>query len=299
MYNPEQKVKLLIQSGINKVKLPIIKTIVLSIFGGMFVGASSALATICSFNSDLEYPTFLFGLMFPIGTIIAYIAGGELFPGNCLLFIPFACGFITLLELLLSWLLVLFGNFIGSLIISLLIVYGHIPNMFEVTLSQLIINIGIEKCSLNFGEAFIQSMLANILNCAGIWMAIGGQEIKSIILALFPPLFAIGVCNLFHSVADMYLILAAIFTGYEYGLDSIQANWGKLFYKNIIPVVIGNIVGGCVFFGLPHYYIYLNQENKIQPPMQTITDNTNANDLDISKRALNTPSVINNANPNQ
>ena len=146
--------KLFIIAGMNKVHRPIVKFFILSIFGGFFVGLSSGLSSLCQYNLLEGYSQFYKGMVFPIGIILVYCGGGELIIGNCLLTTAFFSGKITILEMLLSWLIILVGNFIGCLLVALLIVYSHIPNMFNVNMAKIIIDTGNAKSASNFGEAF-------------------------------------------------------------------------------------------------------------------------------------------------
>lgn len=246
--------------GFNKTKIPKIKLLILSIFGGFFVGSGAALSLICSYRFVGGLSQYYSGLVFPIGIIASYCAGGELFTETCLLIMPFFIRSITVLEMLLTWLIVYIGNFIGTILVSLLIVYGHIPNMFEANLAQNFITLGIAKCSLGFGEAFIKGLLCNFYNCLAYWVGFGGRETRSIILALWIPCFLFAACDLEHCIANMYYITAALFTCYEYGLDNTTLNWGRLFYKNLIPVTLGNILGGVGLVGMAYSYIYSNNE---------------------------------------
>ena len=259
MNSPPEIAKLCIVYGINKLEKPLLKTFVLSIVGGFFVGASSVLSNICSYEYYGGIAQFYSGIVFPIGTMAVYCAGAELFTGNILLLFALFNGNIKVLNMLLNWLITLVGNFIGALLIALLVVYGHIPNMFNVHLAQTIITFAIEKVSFNFGEAFIKGLLCNFFNCLAIWVSIGGRDFRSVMAGLWTPIFLYQVCNLDHYVADVYYILAGIFASYEYGLDRISLGWGKLFYKSIIPVAIGNIMGGLVV-GMGYYYVYITND---------------------------------------
>ena len=264
MNSPKEIAKLCILYGVNKIKRPKIKTFILSIIGGFFLSSGALLSSICSYRYIGGQAQFYAGLVFPIGIVLIYCAGAELFTVNSLLIIPFFTRYITCIEMLLSWLIVFIGNFIGAILLSLLVVYGgHIPNMFEINLAQIIITTGIEKCSLGFGEALIKGLLCNFYNCLGIWVSLGGREMRSIILGLWTPIFLFVACGLEHCVSNMYYITAGLFTSYEYGLDDTVLNWGRLFYKNLIPVTIGNILGGAALVGIAYYYIYLTDEEQI------------------------------------
>ena len=96
-----------------------------------------------------------------IGLMLCLCAGSELFTGNCLLIIPLCCGKILISEMLISWLIVYFGNFIGGLIMALLVVYGHVANLFDSGLAQAIVNNASSKTSLGFGDAFVKGILCN------------------------------------------------------------------------------------------------------------------------------------------
>ena len=277
--------KLFIIAGMNKVHRPIVKFFILSIFGGFFVGLSSGLSSLCQYNLLEGYSQFYKGMVFPIGIILVYCGGGELITGNCLLTTAFFSGKITILEMLLSWLIILVGNFIGCLLVALLIVYSHIPNMFNVNMAKIIIDTGNAKSASNFGEAFILSLLANYLTCLGLWIAMIGREMKSVILALFIPNFVIMALDLNHLVADMYYIFAGLFTCYEYGLDVTEMGWGKLFYKIIIPELLGSLIGGGILVGVIYWYIFIfKEEGEITVNKNKINNNENIKEND--KKAI-------------
>ena len=251
---------LFVKAGVNKVNRPIIKMLVLSVLGGFFIGLSAAFSSLLDYNLLEGYTQFYKGMVFPLGTIIVYCAGGELITGNFLLTIAFFATKIKILEMLLSWLIVFVGNFIGCILISVLIIYSHLPNMFNVNLARIVILTGNEKCGLNFGEAFIKAMLGNFFDCLGLWLAMIGKDMRSVLLGLFIPNFLLMALGLNHCVADMYYILAGLFTSYEYGLDSTEMSWGKLFYKSIIPDLLGNAIGGGILIGVMYWYLFLNRE---------------------------------------
>ena len=286
MNSPPEIANLCIAYGINKLQKPYVKIFILSIIGGFFIGASSVLSNICSYNFSGGIAQFYSGLVFPIGTMAVYCAGAELFTGNILLTMAFFNGNVPLLNMLLNWLITLVGNFIGALIVALLVVYGHVPNMFNIHLAQTIILYGIEKVSYNFAEAFIRGILCNFFNCLAIWVSMGGRDFRSVMAGLWTPIFLYQTWNLDHYVADVYYITAGLFASYEYGLDRTSLGWGKLFYKSIIPVALGNIIGGGVL-GMTYYYIYLTKDfpeinsssQNIESPRLNVTNNSTNNNI--------------------
>ena len=260
MNTPHDVVLLFIKAGQNKVQRPIIKMLILSIFGGFIVGLSACLSSICGYTTIEGVGQFYKGLAFPIGIIIVYCAGGELITGNFLLSVGFFANKIKILDILLSWLIVFIGNFIGCLLIALLIIYSHVPNMFNVNLARIIIITGNEKCGMNVGEIFIKGILANYFHCLGLWIAMIGKEMRSVILGMFIPNFLVMALGLSHFVADIYYILAGLFLSYEYGLDSTEMSWGKLFYKSIIPGFFASLVGGGILVGAIYWYVFVSND---------------------------------------
>ena len=280
---------LFVKAGVNKVNRPIIKMLVLSVFGGFFIGLSAAFSSLLDYNLLEGYTQFYKGMVFPLGIIIVYCAGGELITGNFLLTIAFFATKIKILEMLLSWLIVFVGNFIGCILISVLIIYSHLPNMFNVNLARIVILTGNEKCGLNFGEAFIKAMLGNFFNCLGLWLAMIGKDMRSVLLGLFIPNFLLMALGLNHCVADMYYILAGLFTSYEYGLDSTEMSWGKLFYKSIIPDLLGNAIGGGILIGVMYWYLFLNREaGEHRAKKNKIKVNNNINKFIENNKSTNT-----------
>lgn len=296
MNSPQEIAKLCVLFGFNKIKRPLLKTFFLSILGGFFIGSGGILSLVCSYHFVGGLAQFYAGITFPIGLILIYCAGAELFTGNCLLIIPLLTSNITLVEMLLTLLIVLIGNFIGAILLSLLIVYSHIPNMFEVNLTELIIKNGMEKCSLGFAEALLKGLLCNFFNCLGIWVGLGGREMRSIILGLYTPIFLFAACGLEHCIANIFYITAGIFASYEYGLDRTVLTWGRLFYKNFIPVLIGNILGGTVMVGGIYYYIYLTDEMTTNPvnDKKEVNSNIDNSNQGIFHNDLSTLKTLNN-----
>ena len=257
MNTPPQIARLCIHYGVNKVERSILKTFALSIIGGFLIGSSSILSTICKYNYYGGLAQFYGGIVFPIGIMAVYCGGAEIFTGNTLLTIGFFNHNISALEMLLNWLVTFVGNFIGAILIAVLVVYSHITNMFNTNLAQVVITTGIEKCSLSFEEALLKGLLGNFYNCLGIWVSLGGKDLRSVIVGIWTPIFLLAACNLEDCVANMYYITAGIFASYEYDLDMVSISWGRLFYKNLIPVAIGNILGGGFLVGAVYWYIFL------------------------------------------
>lgn len=279
MNAPPEIAKLYSAAAVKKANATILSTFILALYAGMYIASGGICATIASYQVVGGAGKMLSGLVFPIGLTLVLCAGAELFTGNCLMIIPVLEGKITILQLLLSWLIVYVGNFIGGLFIALMVVYGHVLDMFEKKLAASAVSTGIAKCSLSFGDAFVKGMLCNFYVCLAVWVAFGAKDLHSKILGLWTPVLLFVVCGYEHSVANMYYIPAALFASYEYDIPRTNLNWGRYFYKNLIPVTLGNIVGGSLLVGVGYWFIYLyGKKEKVNesPSNQNVSIDNNS-----------------------
>ena len=197
------------------------------------------------------------------------MAGAELFTGNCLMIISLAERRITFTKLLSSWLVVYLGNFAGSLIVAYLVSLSGQWNMTGGLLGGLTLKTAAAKISLSFTEALTLGILCNWLVCLAVWMSFGAKDGVSKAACIFFPIWVFVASGFEHSIANMYYIPAGIIakcnTSYvakavelgasQVGIDSL--NVLRMFTRNLIPVTIGNIIGGCMFVGLAYWMIYL------------------------------------------
>jgi formate/nitrite transporter len=265
MNSPPEIAKAYVEAGIKKVNLPILKMFILGIYAGLYIASGGVCASCCSYRMSGGDGRFYSGFVFPIGLNLCLCAGAELFTGNCLLVIPLLCGKITIIEMLISWGIVYLGNFIGGLIMALLIVYGHVTNLFDSGLAQIFVNTGIAKTTISFGDAFVKGILCNFFVCLAVWLSFGAKDLFSKIAALWTPILLFIACGFEHCVANMFYIPCGLFASYEYKLARPGLNWGRYLYKNLIPVTLGNICGGAILVGFGYWYIYLTPSSVITP----------------------------------
>ena len=241
---------------------------ILGVYAGIFIASGGICASVCSYRMSGGDGRFYSGLVFPIGLYLCLCTGAELFTDNCLFVIPLFCKKIFIGEMLISWLIVYIGNFIGGLIMALLIVYGHVTHLFDYGLAQTLTNTGISKCTLSFGDAFVKGILCNFFVCLAVWLSFGAKDFFSKIAALWTPILLFIACGFEHCVANMFYIPAGLFSSYEYHLERNNLNWGRYFYKNLIPVTLGNICGGAILVGFAYWYIYLTPDSPNIPPVE-------------------------------
>lgn len=266
MNSPKEIAHNYVEAGVGKTKLSIAKMIVLGIFAGIFiafaaVGSTAASATIAS----PSVAKFVAACIFPSGLTMVLVAGSELFTGNSLLVVPLLEKRITAAGLLKNWLFVYIGNFIGSFLIAALATYGHVFSLFSNAMASSVINTAVAKVSMSFGDALIRGILCNFLVCIAVWISFAAKTVSGKVIGLFFPIMLFIVCGFEHSVANMYYIPAGILSALNpayleaSGADVGVLTWGAMIVRNLIPVTIGNVIGGAGV-GVGYWFVYLREK---------------------------------------
>ena len=253
MNSPKEIAHNFIDVGVAKTSMSNFKLLILGILAGMFIALAGIGSTIASLT--VENGRLLNAMIFPAGLAMVIVAGSELFTGNSLIIVSVLEKKVKLSKMLNNWLIVYLGNLIGSVIVALLVVYGHVPDLFNQTLAVTMVNGANAKLSLTFSEAFIRGILCNILVCIAVWMAAASNKISGKIIALYFPILLFVICGFEHCVANMFCVPAGIFVSSEYGIAAQGLNWINFMIKNLIPVTLGNIVGGCLV-GFSYWLVY-------------------------------------------
>ena len=173
--------------------------------------------------------------IFPAGLAMVILAGSELFTGNCLFLMPLLRGDISAARVLRSWLLVYLGNLIGSVLIAFAVVRCGVLD----SCSPAVIAAAVAKASLPFGAAFLRGVLCNFLVCLAVWMASCASSAGGKVLSLYGPIFLFVLCGFEHSIANMFYLPAGILL--SGGAEVTCLDFGR----NLLPVTLGNMVGGC------------------------------------------------------
>ena len=221
-----------------------LKTFVLAIYAGIFIALAGVLSTVASLSIDnYSVAKLLSGLVFPIGLILVIFMKTELFTGNSLLVIPLLKKEINIKQLLKNWLIVYLGNLCGALIISILIVNTPLKE----TIATKMVSIANTKVSFSILEAIILGILCNFLVCLAVFLSSNAKSTVEKIIVIFLPIFTFVALSFEHSVANMsYLSLG-------YLLDN-NITIIKLLLNNLLPVTLGNIIGGSIL-GLSIWYL--------------------------------------------
>lgn len=249
--------------GIHKVNMPIVKMFVLAFMAGMFISFAGVASSVVS--ATVESPSvarLITALVFPSGLAMVVLNGSELFTGNSLMIMSVLDKRIGVLEMLTNWIIVYIGNFVGSIFVTGLFTLGHGYSLFHNEVAKNVVNTAVNKCNLNMTDAFIKAIFCNILVCVAVMMAMTAKNVTGKIIALFLPIMVFVICGFEHSVANMSYISGGLFINAKYGnlgLETVGLTWYNFLITNLLPVTLGNIVGG-VFTGV--LYWFTGKDNK-------------------------------------
>lgn len=250
--------------GVAKAHLPFLSMLMLSVLAGAFIGLGALYFVVVKSDASLGFGIgqVLGGLAFSLGLMLVVIAGAELFTGNNLQAMAWADGKISTLDLLRNWLIVCSGNFIGAAGLALLVFLSHHPDMNNGAVSQEYLRIAAAKAALPFWTAFFKGILCNVLVCMAVWMALAGRSVVDKAVAIVFPISAFVAAGFEHSVANMYFFPLAMMLQASQGTGLGQSITWAGFFHNLVPVILGNIIGGSVLVGLVYHVIYRRVPSK-------------------------------------
>lgn len=252
---PPQRIALLVRDvGVRKTALPVLPTLTLAILAGVFIALGALFYTLVVTGSELGFgPTRLLGgIAFSLGLVLVIIGGAELFTGNSLIVMAWVDGAVTTKALLRNWGLVYAGNLVGSLFAVALVFLAGTLDVADGAARQTAAAIAIAKVGLDPATAFFRGILCNLLVCLAVWMCFAAHTVSGKVLAIVFPVSAFVAIGFEHSVANMYLIpIGALYAPDEVGIGG--------FIANLVPVTIGNIVGGGLLVALVYWLVYVRQ----------------------------------------
>ena len=267
---PQQIVASNMAAAKNKTTLPLCRLILLGIFAGMFIACGASASSVAMHNiSNVGLARLVAGSIFPVGLMMIVFVGGELFTGDCLMIMGCLHGQFPAWRMIKVLTVVFFSNFIGAALIAILVTASGQYHYTNDLLGAFTIKVAVGKLTMSFGAAFASGILCNVFVCIAVLMAAASKDIAGKVWAIFFPIMAFVVSGYEHCVANMYYIPAGIFaaagssyvkaaeTTYGYTASQFELlTWGNFVTKNLIPVTLGNIVGGMIFVGLPLYLIH-------------------------------------------
>jgi formate/nitrite transporter len=269
MNAPAEVIEANINAGVTKANLPLGRMILLGMMAGAFIAIGGASSNVAVHTvSDVGLARTLAGCIFPVGLILIVLIGGELFTGNCLMIMGVLDKKFKAVQMIRNLVVVYLSNLVGALIVDVLVFYSGQYDYTGGALGAYTIKVALSKSVLPFGKAFVSGIMCNVLVCGAILTAAAAKDIAGKILAIFFPIWAFVVAGYEHCVANMYYIPAGILAATNadyaakaeelYGITADQCaslSVGGLLH-NLIPVTLGNIVGGAVLMGCMCFLIY-------------------------------------------
>ena len=272
--------------GVRKAEMPVFTMLMLSILAGAFISLGAIFATTvaaggmsvvaadgtAAFSTGLPYGVtrLLTGLAFCLGLILVVVGGAELFTGNNLIVMAWASGKVTGRALLRNWAIVYVGNFIGSIATAVMMFFTKQYTFGSDSIGITALKIAVGKCDLEFIQAIALGVLCNALVCLAVWLTYSARTTLDKILAIIFPITAFVAEGFEHSIANMYFIpYALLVKGFapEYmakvaeKVPNLEAlTWKSFFINNLIPVTIGNIIGGAVLVAAIYWVVFLRNK---------------------------------------
>lgn len=269
MLKPNEICNAAVGAGCSKAALKTYQQAVLGILAGAFIACGGVVSAVASHGiTNVGVSKFVGGAVFPVGLILVVICGAELFTGNCLMVVPLVGKEVTLKPMIKNWIVVYIFNFIGSVIVAFLVFESGTFGMSSGKLGGTVIKVASTKASLSFGTAFCSGIMCNFLVCLAVWGAFAAKDIISKIVIIWFPIMTFVTCGFEHSVANMYFLTAGLFAKSNPSFvaasgisqDKIVSAAGIV--HNLIPVTLGNIVGGSIFVGLAYFVVYKYKSSK-------------------------------------
>lgn len=274
-YTPSEVIKSNIKSAVAKANLPLAKMILLGLMAGAFIAFGGAASSVAAHGvADVGLARSIAGAIFPVGLMLVVFTGSELFTGNSLMIMAVIDKKITLLKMIRNLVVVYFANFIGALIIDVLVFLSGQFDFSGGGLGAYTIKVALAKTSIAPVTAVISGILCNILVCLAIVLAGTAKDSIGRIFGIFFPIAAFVVCGFEHCVANMFYIpagmLAATNTAYVqkaqelYGITAQQCSNLTHFAgtESLLFVTIGNIIGGVLFVGVVLYMAHIKLSGK-------------------------------------
>lgn len=258
--------------GVAKATMPAGKTFVLAVLAGAFIALGAVFFTSVTAGSPLSYgiTRLVGGVCFSLGLVLVIVGGAELFTGNNLIIMAWANQKISVRQLLRNWSLVYAGNAAGALFIVLLMLVSRQYLSDDGRVGLHMLQIAKLKCEMNFTGALASGILCNMLVCLAVWLCFSSSSVSGKILSVVFPITAFVACGFEHSVANLYFVPKAIFLLQwkdpameiilqHSGKSFESLNWTSFILNNLLPVTLGNIIGGAVLVGMVYWFVYLRK----------------------------------------
>lgn len=260
-YSPAEIKEAVERVGVKKARLPALASFMLAIVAGGSIGFGALYYTIVASDAELSFAVarVLGGFVFSLGLTLVIVGGAELFTGNNLIVMAWASGNVSTGEMLRNWVIVYLGNMVGAVGLAVLVLLSHHLDMNGGRIGLSVLNTAVAKIQPDFFTLFIKGILCNVLVCLAVWLAHAGRSVTDKIVALVLPISAFVAAGFEHCVANMYFLpLAWLLVQTGHAPANFDASLITLpgIFHNLLPVTLGNIVGGAGFVGATYWAIY-------------------------------------------
>lgn len=261
--------------GERKARMPFLQMFTLAILAGAFIALGAVFSTTASASPTPGLPygvtRVLSGLVFSVGLILVVVGGAELFTGNTLIVMAWASKKVTSAQLLRNWVIVYLGNFVGAVGTAVMVFLSRQYTFGENSVGITALKIASSKVHLGFIQAIFLGILCNVLVCLAIWLTYSARSTLDKIAAIVFPITAFVAAGFEHSIANMYFIPIGLLINdldpqfiqaiSSAGINLDGLSWGTFLLNNLLPVTIGNLIGGAVLVAAVYWSVFLRQRD--------------------------------------
>lgn len=254
LFTPKECAANYAAAGAAKTRLPLGKLFLLAVLAGFFIAMGGAVTNTAAHSIDnVGVARTVCGLLFPFGLAMVVLTGAELFTGNTLITISVLDGQTTLAGMLRNWTVVYLGNTAGAMLVAAGCAFGGQLNYSGGQLAVFTMRLAAGKCALPVGNAVILGVLCNILVTAGVLLSLSAKDLGGRVLGAYLPVAFFVICGFEHSIANLFYVPAGLFAkavpayaalAADAGLDLSALTWGSFLLHNLLPVTLGNLLGG-------------------------------------------------------
>jgi formate transporter len=262
--------------GARKAAMDSTSTFTLAVLAGAFIALGGVFATTAMAGAGSMpwgVTRVLGGMAFSLGLVLVMVGGAELFTGNNLIVMAWASRRIAWWAVLRNWLVVFLGNFIGASATAVLVYLGGTHRNGNGSFGATALAIAHAKVDLGFVQAIALGVLCNTLVCLAVWLTLSARTTADRILAIVPPISAFVAAGFEHSVANMYFVpFGLLLTRFDPGFAAAARaaghpigalTWELFLWRNLLPVTIGNVIGGALLVGLVYWFVYLRPQSVV------------------------------------
>jgi formate transporter len=276
------------ESGVKRISTDPVTLLVLSVLAGAFIAFGAVFATtvgagsvaitaadgVAGFSAALPYGVvrLLTGVVFSLGLILVAVGGAELFTGNNLIVMAWASGKVSTRDLLFNWAMAFVGNFAGAFMAAVLMFYTTQYTFGGGAVGLSALTTATAKTSLDFIPAFTLGIMCNALVCLAVWMSFSARTTVDRVVTIVPPVAAFVAAGFEHSIANVYFIPMGLFIKLgapekfwtsvgKTASDFPSLTWTNFFVGNLLPVTLGNIVGGSLMVAAVYWFVYLRKRS--------------------------------------